>query len=563
MRLRARAGVSALLLVAAAAAPMRGAGPVLHSYPIASPGSRPVGVGSGYDGLWFAENAANRVARIDNRGVVSEIALPNPGSGPYAVTSTSFGIDGNTFAFTELDGNRIGIVDAGGSLTEYEIPSRRSGPRGIASEYDFVWFTEFEASQIGRLDTRTGEIVEFPLPWPPRGPYGIATGWGGLWFTEFHGNRIGFITNQDGGVAEYRLGTPDSGPTAICADGEGGAWFVESEANRIARITAMGTISEFDVPTPDAGVEAVAAGWGGQAWFTERRAGKIGHIASDGTVREYALPPGSEPVGLAIGADRSVWYTDAATNSIGRLSGRSLFAVGAGSIGPWDTVFEIRGDDGRASRAWVGFFPPPSACPGQCPEPAVILDLAAGAVGRTSASEFQWDRGVRIVLIGALTDDDPALDSPDAVARITNRDRPEQTAVLPLVDNWTLFDAQPPVEGRDRNMPRPTLTFPARRIAGAHTNLVVANVGYEGLSIKIEIVATDGTVVRTFAPRGPSYTGQTEMFVDVLGTTPEGFDGSIRITRLSREGFFWATLANIGADGRLELLAPQTGMSLE
>ena len=42
-----------------------------------------------------------------------------------------------------------------------------------------------------------------------------------------------------------------------------------------------------------------------------------------------------------------------------------------------------------------------------------------------------------------------------------------------------------------------------------------------------------------------------------------GFTGSIRITRLSPSGLFWATLANVDADGRLELLVPTPGMSLE
>ena len=42
-----------------------------------------------------------------------------------------------------------------------------------------------------------------------------------------------------------------------------------------------------------------------------------------------------------------------------------------------------------------------------------------------------------------------------------------------------------------------------------------------------------------------------------------GFTGSIRITRLSPSGLFWATLANVYADGRLELLAPTPGMSLD
>ena len=42
-----------------------------------------------------------------------------------------------------------------------------------------------------------------------------------------------------------------------------------------------------------------------------------------------------------------------------------------------------------------------------------------------------------------------------------------------------------------------------------------------------------------------------------------GFTGSIRMTRLSPSSLFWATLANVSADGRLELLAPTPGMSLD
>ena len=42
-----------------------------------------------------------------------------------------------------------------------------------------------------------------------------------------------------------------------------------------------------------------------------------------------------------------------------------------------------------------------------------------------------------------------------------------------------------------------------------------------------------------------------------------GFTGSIRITRLSPSGLFWATLAKVYADGRMELLVPTPAMSLE
>ena len=121
------------------------------------------------------------------------------------MTETSFGYDGNSFAFTEVDGNRIGVVNASGDLAEYQIPTPHSGARAIATDGSFVWFTEFASDKVGRLDLESGAIVEFSLPWPRRGPVGIAPGWGGFWFTEHYANRIGFISNQNGRVIEYRI----------------------------------------------------------------------------------------------------------------------------------------------------------------------------------------------------------------------------------------------------------------------------------------------------------------------------------------------------------------------
>jgi len=130
-----------------------------------------------------------------------------------------------------------------------------------------------------------------------------------------------------------------------------------------------------------------------------------------------------------------------------------------------------------------------------------------------------------------------------------------------------MFDAQAPVTSRERDTPKPTLTLPARRRSGAHTNLVVANIAGDSLFVRIDFVDATGAVVRTMSPRGALRTGQTELFVNVLGTgvpgIPDDFDGFIRITRLSPSGLFWATLANVYADGRLELLAPAPGMSLD
>src|SRR5262249_49408386 len=70
-----------------------------------------------------------------------------------------------------------------------------SGPTEVTAGPDGnLWFTEFNANQIGRI-TPTGTITEFPLPTANSGPWGITAGPdGNLWFAEFYGNQIARIT---------------------------------------------------------------------------------------------------------------------------------------------------------------------------------------------------------------------------------------------------------------------------------------------------------------------------------------------------------------------------------
>jgi hypothetical protein len=240
-------------------------------------------------------------------------------------------------------------------------------------------------------------------------------------------------------------------------------------------------------------------------------------------------------------------------------SGTVLFAVGAGALDGWDTEFEVRGGAG-VTGVQVGIYPPPQACPLGCAYPAIVIDTSNGARGTAAASEIF--PGLSIFSIWSLEQDDLHVRPVRASARVFHGERPEHAADLPLVDYRTLYRAQPPGVPRDRNRPRPTLTFPVRREAGRHTNLVLATIEGENVFVRIDVLDAAGAAVRTFAPRGPRPTGAIDLSEDVLSDLPDDFEGTLRITRNAREGLFWATLANVYDDGRLELLAPRTGMTV-
>jgi len=199
------------------------------------------GVAIGADkNLWFADLDTDTVACFKFnifRSLASCLSSPIPiasGSEPFGITA---GPDGSMW-FTEVKGNRIGRVTQAGLLTELDIPTAASGPTGIAVGPDGnLWFTEQAANRIGRLSPPVGPFAEFVVPTVASGPFWITAGPdGALWFTEREADRIGRITTS-GEIEEFPTHTNPSGPAGIVTGPDGNLWFTESTANQIGQIT--------------------------------------------------------------------------------------------------------------------------------------------------------------------------------------------------------------------------------------------------------------------------------------------------------------------------------------
>jgi streptogramin lyase len=77
------------------------------------------------------------------------------------------------------------------------------------------------------------------------------------------------------------------------------------------------TFSEFPVP---GGIPSnLAAGPDGKVWFTEPASDKIGRISTAGVVEEFSLPARSHPQGIARGPDGNMWFAEE-SGAIGRIS---------------------------------------------------------------------------------------------------------------------------------------------------------------------------------------------------------------------------------------------------
>lgn len=247
--------------------------------------------------------------------VSAEFTIPTASSHPTGIT---MGSDGGLY-FTEQAVNKIGKISTSGTVTDYAIPGQTS-PAGIVSASDGnLWFTDSGTSTIGNMDTAGAFGTTFyPTKTPNAKPGAMTVGAdGALWFVEPGANAIGRITVA-GAVTEYPITlSANAGPAAIVAGPDGNLWFTEATVSKVGKMTYAGTeLAEFPTTTPNAQPGPIIVGSDGRLWFLEKTAVKLGRMTTAGQLTEYSLPPATSADGLLEGVDNNFYFSDPAQNSI-------------------------------------------------------------------------------------------------------------------------------------------------------------------------------------------------------------------------------------------------------
>jgi len=272
---------------------------------------------------------------------------------PIPTTVTSFplnpvaGPDGNLW-FAEEYANKIAKMTALGAITEYPVPTLESYPDGLALGADGnLWFTENSANKIGRITT-AGVITEFPIAIVGSSPGAITAGPdGNIWFGQGDLN-IGCIslnaTNsacpQSGGqpaITEFPLPAGYSTPQFMTSGPDGNIWFTEPSSGAIAKMTTAGSFTAYSSGLPSGskpygitpcpvtvaprGVSAQRDVPGssptGCLWFTVDNKSKIGQITTAGTISTISTPTSaSGPCCITVGPDNNLWFTENSVNNI-------------------------------------------------------------------------------------------------------------------------------------------------------------------------------------------------------------------------------------------------------
>jgi virginiamycin B lyase len=229
-------------------------------------------------------------------------------------------------------------------ITEYTVPTPNSAPLAITVDRSgVVWFTESNASKLGRFDPANQSFREYSVP-------GVGDMWGVtidpngyVWMTEYEGkgsvNPGGTIVGGGHGsllrfnptirnFTSVDIPTNSSFPFRLIADGAGRIWFTELLGNKIGTYDPLShRLEEFDVPSYFAGPADLTFDVHGNLWFTEAYNESVVEFKPlTKSFTEYHLSTNdpsqiiSSPVGIAVGQDGNVWFADHGGNWIGEFN---------------------------------------------------------------------------------------------------------------------------------------------------------------------------------------------------------------------------------------------------
>jgi sugar lactone lactonase YvrE len=159
---------------------------------------------------------------------------------------------------------------------------------------------------------------------------GIAAGPDGkIWL----GSMAGLVVRIDPATLNEEATTDFSTGFNIrnLAPGPDGNVWVTDFGGKIARITPGGTITPFD-PAGDAAWDIVT-GPDGNLWYTapEGADTKIGRVTPAGDVGlQYSATPVGDQRGITVGPDGALWFAEAFSNDIGRMTLDGQFSTVTG-----------------------------------------------------------------------------------------------------------------------------------------------------------------------------------------------------------------------------------------
>jgi virginiamycin B lyase len=289
--------------------------------------------------IWFGEMGHNFLAVFDpHTQKFQQITPPRGRSGIMGVEAAS----DDTIWFAEQYANYIGhYFPTTGHFQTYPLPTLTipdpgqsgktltlpSAPNDLTlDKHGNVWFTELNADALGRLDTHSGLIQQYSLSAQKStqtpNPYGITIDpQGYVWFTEASTNHIGRLDPTTGQVRYFTMPGSPAPLMEIAADAHGIIWATSFSSGLLLSFNPnTGTFTPYYAPSTG-GIYGIVITPTDQVWVTISAENVIAHLdVAANRFIDYAIPSSSSlPLGVVVGANNSLWFTEAGANKIGML----------------------------------------------------------------------------------------------------------------------------------------------------------------------------------------------------------------------------------------------------
>jgi virginiamycin B lyase len=114
----------------------------------------------------------------------------------------------NNLFFMDFSADLVGKIDAkSGKVSLFKTPTPNSNPRrGYMDSQDRLWFTEYRANKLAMLDTKTEKFTEWQLPTAFSYPYDVMPDKNGeLWTAGMSNDRVVRLDPKTGQTTEYQL----------------------------------------------------------------------------------------------------------------------------------------------------------------------------------------------------------------------------------------------------------------------------------------------------------------------------------------------------------------------
>ena len=260
-------------------------------------------------------------------------------------------------------------------VTEYDLPRATAEPHDVIVDRDgMVWYNDFGAAIVGKMDPKTGKVTEYRLPMIRKGfPVGTLDlqfdPQGDVWVTMMMQAAIAKIERATGKVTAYPLPASwmhDSTELnrfqteQSAADGK--FWVRNSDGVRVHRFDAKTEtwedLGSFHTPDTDQLIRhyGVIADWQNNLWLLDYGAAGIGKVdARTGKLVAYkrtVSQPVTAPRRGMVDKQGLVWFGEYMGNAIGMYDPDKDAMHEWVLPSPWSDPYDVTSD--KNGEAWAG-----------------------------------------------------------------------------------------------------------------------------------------------------------------------------------------------------------------